>query len=182
MGKNSLSAILELGWIPNYSASFPKLSGLPQRSHTQPLRRMVPARAPSPASSTALSWSSRLTWHAPYLNRLRTTIDGTVEKGYEKLLPLDKTVAVHLCPPTAIGWKAKMAHPSKPCMTTLAGRTYTSTGQAGSAFHTMFQAKLFRSMDESGPDPDAFRDLLSATDLALWATKTTRPSAEPWPA
>lgn len=28
-------------------------------------------------------------------------------------------------------------------------------------------------MDESGPDPAAFKELLSASDLALSATKTT---------
>lgn len=37
----------------------------------------------------------------------------------------------------------------------------------------VFQAKLLRSMDETGPDPDAFRDLRSATDLALHTTKAT---------
>lgn len=36
-----------------------------------------------------------------------------------------------------------------------------------------FQAKLLRSMDESGTDPAAFRELCSATDLAMYATKTT---------
>ncbi len=29
------------------------------------------------------------------------------EKGYEDLPPLDESVAAHLCPPTAIGWKAR---------------------------------------------------------------------------
>lgn len=87
-------------------------------------------------------------------------------------------MAAHLCLPTAFGWKAKVAHPSKPCRTTsaLSSRAYASAGQAGSALHTMavlqvFQAKLFQYMDES--DPDAFRDLRSTTDLALCATKTT---------
>ncbi len=37
----------------------------------------------------------------------------------------------------------------------------------------VFQAKLLHCMDESGPDPAAFRELHSATDLALHATKTT---------
>ncbi len=89
-------------------------------------------------------------------------------------------MAAHLCPPTAIGWKAKAAHPSKPCRMTsaLAGRAYSSAGQAASALHSMavlqvFQAKLLRSMDESGPDPAAFKELRSATDLALHATKMT---------
>lgn len=36
------------------------------------------------------------------------------EKGCKKLSSLDKLVAAHLCLPTAISWKAKVAHPSKP--------------------------------------------------------------------
>ncbi len=39
---------------------------------------------------------------------------GPEEKGYDSLSPLDESVAAHLCPPTAIGWKAKATHPSKP--------------------------------------------------------------------
>ncbi len=74
----------------------------------------------------------------------------------------------------------KAVHPFKPCRTTsaLAGRAYSAAGQVGSALHTMaalqvFQAKLLQAMDESGPDPATFRELRSATDLALLATKTT---------
>ncbi len=94
--------------------------------------------------------------------------------------PLDESVAAHLCPPSAIGWKAKAAQPSKPCRTTavLTGRSYPSAGQAASALHSMavlqvFQAKLLSSMDESEPDPATLRELRSATDLALRATKTS---------
>ncbi len=93
---------------------------------------------------------------------------------------LDESVAAHLCPPTAIGWKAKASHPSKPCRTTsaLAGRSYASAGQAASALHSMavlqvYQAKLLSAVDESEPDPATLRELRSATDLALRATKTT---------
>ncbi len=51
--------------------------------------------------------------------------------------------------------------------------------QAGSALHTMavlqvFQAKLLRSMDESGQEhQEAFKELHTAADLALHATKAT---------
>ncbi len=93
---------------------------------------------------------------------------------------LDESVAAHLCPPTAIGWKAKASHPSTPCRTTsaLAGRSYASAGQAASALHSMavlqvYQAKLLSAIDESDPDPATLRELRSATDLALRATKTT---------
>jgi len=37
----------------------------------------------------------------------------------------------------------------------------------------VFPAKLLRSMDKSGLDPDAFCDLHSATDLALLTIKDT---------
>ncbi|ROL53853.1 hypothetical protein DPX16_9553 [Anabarilius grahami] len=39
------------------------------------------------------------------------------------------------------------------------------------AIFQVFQAKLLRSMDESGVEETAFRDLRSVTDLALRATK-----------
>ncbi|KAI2664297.1 Platelet glycoprotein V [Labeo rohita] len=126
-------------------------------------------------------------WRAPYSARLRassssalTSVDGAEDKGYEKLPPLDESVAAHLCPPTAIGWKTKASHPSKPCRTTsaLAGRAYTSAGQAASALHSMailqvFQAKLLAQSDKSALDPATLTELRSATDLALRATKAT---------
>lgn len=80
----------------------------------------------------------------------------TFDDADEKLPHLDESVATHLCPLTAIGWKVKVAHSSTPCKTTsaIAGRAYISAGQVASALPTMavlqlFQAKLFHSMDES---------------------------------
>ncbi len=109
-----------------------------------------------------------------------TLVDGAEEKDYDSLPPLDESVAGHLCPPTAIGWKIKPAHPSKPCRMTsaLARGAYSSAGQAASALYSMavlqvFQAKLLRSVDESNLNPTAFSELRSATDLALRATKMT---------
>ncbi len=63
----------------------------------------------------------------PYSSRIRssasaalTSVDDAEEKGYEHLPPLDESVAAHLCPPTAIGWKARASHPSKLCRATFA--------------------------------------------------------------
>ncbi len=88
-------------------------------------------------------------------------------------------MAAHLCPPTAIGWKVRASHPSKPCRATseLAGRTYSAAGQAASALHStavlqVFQAKMLAN-EEAGLDAASLRDLRSATDLALRATKAT---------
>ncbi len=88
-------------------------------------------------------------------------------------------MAAHLCPPTAIGWKARASHLSKPCRATsaLAGRTYSVAGQAASSLHSMaelqvFQAKMLAN-EEASLDSASLRDLMSATDLALRATKAT---------
>ncbi|XP_052429854.1 scavenger receptor cysteine-rich type 1 protein M130-like [Carassius gibelio] len=53
-----------------------------------------------------------------------------------------------------------------------------ASGEAISALHTMavlqvFQAQLMKSLDEGGADPEAFKDLRAATDVALKATKKT---------
>ncbi len=153
-----------------------------------PGRRQAPQHRPSPFFPEVHDELTR-SWRSPYSARLRTpysassaltTVDGAEENGYERMPQLDESVAAHLCPPTAIGWKAKASHPSKPCRTTsaLAGRSYTSAGQAASALHSMavlqvYQAKLLSAIDESEPDPATLRELRSATDLALRATKTT---------
>ena len=126
-------------------------------------------------------------WRAPFSARTRasashtlSSVDGAEEKGYVSLPPIEEAVAVHLCPPTAGSWRSKMTLPSKPCRATsaLASRAYAAAGQAASGIHAMatlqaFQAKLLRSLDESGPFPDTLKDLRSASDLALRATKTT---------
>ncbi len=56
-------------------------------------------------------------WRAPYSSRIHpsasvalTSVDGAEDKVYEHLPPLDESVAAHLCPPTAIGWKARASH------------------------------------------------------------------------
>ncbi len=148
-----------------------------------PGRRQAPRQRASPFFPEVHEELTR-SWRTPYSARLRasssstlTSVDGTEEKGYGKLPPLDESVVAHLCPPKAISWMANAAHPSKLCRTTsaLAGCAYTSAGQAASSLHSM---AVLQCMDEAGPDPAAFRELRSATDLAL----QPRRSAGPWPA
>ncbi len=176
-------AVEELGleWSPPEEPSRSRLD-----EWFLPGRRQAPQQRPSPFFPEVHDELTR-SWRSPYSARLRTsassaltTVDGAEEKGYERMPQLDESVAAHLCPPTAIGWKAKASHPSKPCRTTsaLAGRSYASAGQAASALHSMavlqvYQAKLLSAIDESEPDPATLRELRSATDLALRATKTT---------
>ncbi len=164
----------------------------PSRSHLDewflPGRRQAPQQRPSPFFPEVHDELTR-SWRSPYSARLRTSassaitiIDSAEEKRYERMPQLDESVAAHLCPPTAIGWKAKASHPSKSCRTTsaLAGRSYASAGQAASALHTMmvlqvYQAKLLFATDESEPDPATLRELRSATDLALRARPPPKP-------
>ncbi len=176
-------AVEELGlkWSPPEEPSRSRLDEWFLPGHHQ-----APQQRPSPFFPEIHDKLTR-SWRSPYSARLRTsvssaltTVDGTEEKGYERMPQLDESVAAHLCPPTAIGWKAKASHPSKPCRTAsaLAGRSYASAGQAASALHSMavlqvYQAKLLSAVDESEPDPATLRELRSATDLALRATKTT---------
>ncbi|ROJ42279.1 hypothetical protein DPX16_1720 [Anabarilius grahami] len=170
---------LDLEWAPLEEPSRSRLD-----EWFLPGRRQAPRQRSAPFFPEVHKELAK-SWRAPYSARLHTShrsaltsVDGSEEKGYEHLPPLDEAVAAHLCPPAAVGWKAKRSLPSKPCRTTsaLAGRAYSSAGQAASALHSMaifqvFQAKLLRSMDESGVEESAFRDLRSATDLALRATK-----------
>ncbi len=191
-------ATLILGWTPNYSASSRKpsrswvWSGLCQKNPPAAVwtsgscRGAVKPLVRDPILFFQRSMTSSPDHGMPHTSARTsalsalTLVDSAEDKGYEKLLPLDKSVAVHLCLPTAIGWKAKAAHPSKPCRTTsaLAGHANSSAGQAASARHSMavlqvFQAKLLASTDESGPDPATLGELRSTTDLALRATKAT---------
>lgn len=93
-------------------------------------------------------------WRTPYSARLRTSasaaltlVDGAKDKGYEKLPPLDESMAALLCPPTADGWKAKAAHPSKLCRTTsvLAGCVYSLAGQVVLALHSVVALQVFQA-------------------------------------
>ncbi len=160
-------AVEELGleWSPPEEPSRSRLD-----EWFLPGRRQAPQQRPSPFFPEVHDELTR-SWRSPYSARLRTsassaltTVDGAEEKGYERMPQLDESVAAHLCPPTAIGWKAKARHPSKSCRTTsaLAGRSYASAGQAASALHSMvvlqvYQAKLLSAVDESEPDPATLR-------------------------
>ncbi|KAL0173816.1 hypothetical protein M9458_029784, partial [Cirrhinus mrigala] len=118
-------------------------------------------------------------WRTPYSARLRTSsssaltsVDGAEDKGYERLPPLDESVAAHLCPPTANGWKAKASHPSKPCRTTsaLAGRAYIT------ALHGDPTSVPGQTSCRSGqvcPGPCHSDGVAKRMDLALRATKAT---------
>ncbi len=105
--------VLGLEWSPPEEPSRSRLDEwfLPGR-HQAPLQRS------SPFFSEVRDELTR-SWRAPYSACLGTStssaltlVDSAEDKGYEKLPPLDESVAAHLCPPSAIDWKAKAVRPS----------------------------------------------------------------------
>ncbi len=126
-------------------------------------------------------------WNAPLTSQvhnpgssLLSSVDGADQVGYVKLPPVEEAVAAHLCPSATANWRVRnhASLPSKPCRATanLAGKAFSAAGQAASALHVMailqvYQAKLLKSLDEDGPDPEVFKELRHATDLALRAMK-----------
>ncbi len=128
-------------------------------------------------------------WNAPLTSRvhnpgssLLSSVDGADQVGYVKLPPVEEAVAAHLCPSATANWRVrnKASLTSKLCRTTanLADMAFSVAGQAASALHVMailqvYQAKLLKSLDEDGPDPEVFKELRRTTDLALRATKVT---------
>ncbi len=127
-------------------------------------------------------------WKQPFSSRLTnaaaadfTNLVGSVDQGYTAIPVAEDTLASNLSPSLAPSWKSRPFLPTKLCRTTsaLIGKSYIAAGQAGMALHTMailqaYQVNVLKEMDEgTGLTPEAVKELLRATDLALRATKHT---------
>ncbi len=127
-------------------------------------------------------------WKQPFSSRLTnaaaadfTNLVGSVEQGYTAMPVVEDTLASHHSPSLAPSWKSRPLLPSKLCRTTsaLIGKSYIAAGQADMALHTMailqaYQADVLKEIDEgTGLTPEAVKELRTATDLALRATKHT---------
>ncbi len=106
------------------------------------------------------------------------TILGMRENGYERMPPVEETLASYL----SMGETASLKVPSLPSMplqvtSRLNGRAYAAAGQAVASLHTMavlqvYQADLLKDLDNGqGLSPDEVAELRRTTDLALRATK-----------
>ncbi len=125
------------------------------------------------------------TWEAPFTARNRasglsslTTLDGGAAKGYTRIPPVERAVAMQLCPNST--WRGEPSLPSRACKhsSDLTGRAYQTCGEAASTLHAMallqvHQAKALRDLHEGGHDPQVHHKLRAATDLAHRATKVT---------
>ncbi len=127
------------------------------------------------------------TWTAPFTARNRSsgssslaTLDGGAARGYTEVPPVERSVAMQLCPRTASTWRGNPLFPSQACRhsSALTGSAYAACGEAASALHTMallqvHQAKALRDLHEGGHDPGVLSELWTTTDLALRVTKFT---------
>ncbi len=101
-----------------------------------------------------------------------------LESGYEKMPPVEETLASYLSMGRTTSLKVPYL-PSKPLQDTsrLNGKAYAAAGQAVTSLHTMavlqaYQADLLKDLDNGqGLSPDQVAELRGTTDLALRATK-----------
>ncbi|XDV49855.1 hypothetical protein PO909_019027 [Leuciscus waleckii] len=103
-----------------------------------------------------------------------TTLDGGAAKGYTHIPPVERAVAMQLCPNST--WRGEPCLPSRACKysSDLTGKAYKACGKAASAVHAMallqvHQAKALKDLHEGGHDPQVLHELCIATDLALRA-------------
>ncbi len=126
-------------------------------------------------------------WKAPFSARSRpsassvlTTLDGGAAQGYVEVPPVERAIAMQLCPQGAAAWRGNPRLPSRACKfsSALTAKAYGAAGQAASALHAMallqvHQAKALKQLHEGDADPGVLQELRTATDLALRATKVT---------
>ncbi|KAL0202332.1 hypothetical protein M9458_000350, partial [Cirrhinus mrigala] len=124
-------------------------------------------------------------WNKPFSSRIYrfqqtsyANIEEMRENGYEKMPPIEETLASYLSLGEASSLKAPSL-PTEPLQRTscLNGRAYAAVGQAVASLHTMavlqaYQADLLKDLHKGqGLSPDEVAELRRTTDLALQATK-----------
>ncbi len=124
-------------------------------------------------------------WKKPFSARIHrfqhtsyANVEGMRENGYERMPPVEETLASYLSVGETSSLKAPSL-PSKPLQETsrLNGKAYAAAGQAVASLHTMavlqaYQADLLKDLDKcQGLSPDEVAELRRTTDLALRATK-----------
>ncbi|XP_073708624.1 uncharacterized protein [Garra rufa] len=124
-------------------------------------------------------------WKKPYSARIHSSsmanyanIEGLRDHGYEKMPPVEETLACYLSTGRASSLKTpSLPSPALQLTSRLNGRAYAAAGQAVGALHTMavlqaYQADLLKDLDNGqGLSPDQVAELRRTTDLALRATK-----------
>ncbi len=85
-------------------------------------------------------------WKAPFSARSRpsassvlTTLDGGAAQGYVEVPPVERAIAMQLCPQGAAAWRGNPRLLSRACKfsSALTAKAYGAAGQAASALHAM---------------------------------------------
>ncbi len=146
-------------------------------------RRQPPPVPFFPEVHEEVTRSSRAPFSArnrPSASSVLTTLNGGAVQAYVEIPPVERAIAMQLCPQGAAAWRGNPRLPSRACKfsSTLTAKAYGAAGQATSALHAMallqvHQAKALKQLHEGGADPGVLQELRTATDLALRATKVT---------
>ncbi len=121
-------------------------------------------------------------WKAPFSARNRpsassvlTTLDGGAAQGYVEVPPVERAIAMQLCPQGAAAWRGNPRLPSRACKfsSALTAKAYGAAGQAASALHAMALLQVHQAKALKQLHPGVMQELRTATDLALRATKVT---------
>ncbi len=164
------------------SAEEPSRSRLDECFLTGAIKPPANARHPSSlkfmTSSRYCGTSLTCLASGPSASAALTSVDGTEEKRYERLPPLDESVAAHLCPPMAIRWKARASHPFKLCICTC---WMLLLGGWTSDFGTSLYGCASGLPGQDACYAASLRDLRSATDLPLHTTKALEVGCHPPP-
>ncbi len=111
-------------------------------------------------------------WKAPFSARSRpsassvlTTLDGGAAQGYVEVPPVERAIAMQLCPQGAAAWRGNPRLPSRACKfsSALTAKAYGAAGQAAPALHAMallqvHQAKALKQLHEGDADPGVLQE------------------------
>ncbi len=98
-------------------------------------------------------------WKAPFSARNRpsassvlTTLDGGAAQGYVEVPPVERAIAMQLCPQGAAAWRGNPRLPSRACKfsSALTAKAYGAAGQAASALHAMALLQVHQAKWRSG--------------------------------
>ncbi len=125
-------------------------------------------------------------WRAPFSARNRasssilTALDVGAAKGYVEIPPVERTIAVQLCPQSAAAWwdNPRLMSRARGFSFVSMAEAYIAAGQAASALHAMallhaYQAKALKQLHEGSSNPGLMQELHTVTNLDLHASKVT---------
>ncbi len=107
-------------------------------------------------------------WKAPFSARNRpsassvlTTLDGGAAQGYVEVPPVERAIAMQLCPQGASAWRGNPRLPSRACKfsSALTAKAYGAAGQAASALHAMALLQVHQAKTKMPTKPTHCRRL-----------------------